>query len=107
MCIDKLIELLSQIKYDIRNEHVINSKKNYIKFLNLSQDELVKQFKNIDIRNLDILHFKTECNVNFTGSGYNLAYMNCIHFPDPTKESIERDLEIITNNVALTKKIHL
>ena len=46
---------------------------------------------------------------NYTGSdeslnieNYNLAYLNCIHFPDPDIESIERDLEIIETIKILT-----
>lgn len=98
---------LNNIKYRIRKEYVLNTSKNYIKFLNLTRKMLTKELKNIDVRNLDISHIRTNHDVNLEIKDYYLAYMNCIHFPDPNIEAIERDIDIMVNEKVLTKKIIL
>ena len=101
----EFLNLLNDIKYCIRREYVANTPKNYIKFLNLTRDILINELKDIDVRNLNILHIKTNPDVDI--EDYALACMNCIHFPDPNVEAIERDLDIIDNQKILTKKIIL
>lgn len=103
----ELLKLLEKIKYIIRQDYVISTPKNYIKFLNVTRELLTNELKDIDIRNLNFSHIKTEFDKNLNIEGYNLAYMNCIHFPDSNIEAIQRDMEILDNHYVLSKKIIL
>lgn len=104
---EELLKYLEEIKYQIRKKYVLNTPKNYLKFNNLSSSNLEKELSNILTRELDISHIKVNYNESIDIPGYNLAFLNCIHFPDPDTFSIERDLEIIEKSKTLTKKIKL
>lgn len=103
----EILKRLEKLKYLIRKEYVLNTDKNYIKFLNLSKEDLLKELKDIDIRNLNISHVRVNYDENIDARGYNLAYLNCIHISDPNEVSIGRDLDIIESSNVLTKKIKL
>lgn len=102
-----LLKRLEQIKYQIRENLVLNTPKNYLKFLNLTDHLLSQELKNINIRELTVSHIKVNHDDFFFEEDYHLACLNCIHFPDPDTKSIERDLEIIESSKILTKKIKL
>ncbi len=101
-----LLKELEKIKYDIRKKFVLNTDKNYIKFLNLNDNDLLCN-RLIDI---DIDKLKVDCvRLNFDqvmeDENYKLAFFNCIHFPEPEVEFIEKDLDIIMSNNVLLKKL--
>lgn len=62
---------------------------------------------NIDVKNLRVSHIRTDSSIDLNIDGYNLAFMNCIHFPDPNLKSMQRDLEILDSHSVLTRKIIL
>ena len=103
----ELLNILEKIKYQLRKKYVLNTPKNYFKFINLEEDILKEQLKKINISELDVSHIKVNYNENINIPNYNLAFLNCIHFPDPNIKSIERDMEIIESSKILTKKIKL
>lgn len=103
----QVLKRLETIKYQIRKQFVMNTDKNYFKFLNLLKEDLLQPLKNIDIRSLKIEHVRVGCNEEITDDYYWMAYLNCLHFPDPNSISIARDLKIIETPKVLTKKIIL
>lgn len=98
---------MEQIKIFLRKKYVINTDKNYLKFNNLTEEIIKKNLKDILIGKLDISHIKVRSHENIEIPGYNLAYLNCIHTPDPNIESVQRDLNIIESSKKLIKKIEL
>lgn len=103
----EILKRLEKIKYLIRARYVLNTDKNFIKFLDLSKKELLKELKDIDIRKLNISHIRVNSDEIVDDIDYNLAYLNCIHISDPDEVSIGRDLDIIESSNVLTKKIKL
>ena len=104
---EELLKKLENIKYLIRKNHVLNTDKNYIKFLNLGDDNLLKKLYEVDISNLDISHIRVNYDEDINSEGYKLAYLNCIHISDPDVKSIERDLDVVEKAKVLSKKIIL
>jgi len=98
---------LEMIKYDVRQKFVLNTKKNYFKFNNLPKDILTLDLCDIKITDLEVSHICVGAQDEIKKEGYNLAYLNCIHFPDRDISSVEKDFEIIDNTKVLTKKIKL
>ena len=103
----EILKKMEQIKIFLRKKYVINTDKNYLKFNNLTEEIIKKNLKDILIEKLDISHIKVRSHENIEIPGYNLAYLNCIHTPDPNIESVQRDLNIIENSKKLIKKIEL
>ncbi len=80
------------------------------KDLLLSCQRLLVSMNDIEEANLIIgvqSHIQTDSNINLNIDGYNLAFINCIHFPDPNLKSLQRDMEILDSHSILTKKIVL
>ena len=98
---------LEKIKYQIRKKYVLNTPKNYFHFKELSDKILTQKLEDIPIEQLEVEHIKVNFDEEITLPNYYMAYLNCIHFPDPNVDSIERDLEIISASKTLTKKIKL
>ena len=104
---EEYLKKLEKIKYLIRKEFVLCTDKNYLKFLNLSDQDLFNKLCESKVNDLNISHIKVKHDESINIEGYNLAYMNCIHISDPDRESIERDLGIVEKAKVLTKKIEL
>ncbi len=104
---EEILKKLEAIKYSIREQYVLNTDKNYLKFLNLEDESLLKKLEEIDVRAIDIEHIKINYKESINIEGYNLACLNCIHTPDPDEVSIRRDFDIIESSKVLTKKIKL
>lgn len=91
----KLAFYLHELKKEIRENFVYNTKKNYLHFLNLNEEILSKPLYNIDI---DLLKAQIESvgsNEKFEKEDYNMIYFNKIHFPDPNPKSINLEFKII------------
>ena len=83
----------------------MNTPKNYFKF-NSNIDDLVEcKLEDISVSDLDVSHIRVNYDEDIDIPEYRLAFLNCIHFPDPDEKSILRDLEIINKSKLLTKKI--
>ena len=102
---NEILDELEKIKYNIRRRYVMNTPKNYFKF-NSNIDGLVEcKLEDISVRELDVSHIRVNYDEDIDIPEYRLAFLNCIHFPDPDEKSILRDLEIINKSKLLTKKI--
>lgn len=102
---NEILDELEKIKYNIRRRYVMNTPKNYFKF-NSNIDDLVEcKLEDISVRELDVSHIRVNYDENIDIPEYRLAFLNCIHFPDPDEKSVSRDLEIINKSKLLTKKI--
>ena len=96
-CIDikdptKLQELFD-FKKELRRRYVYQEKKNYIQFLN--DINLERKLIDIDLSQMDCLTRTVEHDEEIEDPNYHLIFFNKIHFPDPTIEAIERDLDCI------------
>ena len=88
---EELLPLLFNFKKELRKKYVYGEEKMYLLF----ENELPLDNKLSDI-NLE----KIKCTSILVPKlidiqGYNLVYFNKIHFPDPTKAAVNRDLRII------------
>lgn len=101
------LKQLEEIKEYIRHKYVLNTDQNFIKFLDLSDEMLLKKLSEIPISDLNISHLRIGYDDDLLASGYSLACFNCIHFPDPNTKEIERDFDIIEKAKVLKKKIKL
>lgn len=101
------LKQLEEIKKYIRYKYVLNTDQNFIKFLDLDDEMLLKKLSEIPISDLNISHLRIGYDDDLFAYGYSLACFNCIHFPEPNIKGIERDFDIIKNEKVLKKKIKL
>lgn len=92
---------LYDFKKELRKQFVYDEEKYYLVF----EEDIPtdKKLSDINIENI-------KCNAIIVPKmikkeGYNLVYFNKIHFPDPTKEAVNRDLIIIEENGVCDNKV--
>lgn len=91
---ENMLPLLFNFKKELRKKFVYNEKKVYLLFHN--ELPLDKKLVDIDIENIKCSSIIVPEIIN--KEGYNLVYFNKIHFPDPTKEAVNRDMKILEEN---------
>ena len=86
---------------------MINTPKNYFRFSD-DIDKLVNnKLQDISIGKIDASHIRVNYDEDVIIPGYRLAFLNCIHFPDPLESAVSRDLDVIERSKLLTKKIKI
>lgn len=103
----EIFKELERLKYQIRKKYVMMTPKNYFKFIDDIDELLCNKLKDIPVSSLNVSHIRVNYDEDLNDEGYRLAFLNCIHFPDPNENSILRDIEIIEDAKVLTKKINV
>lgn len=103
----EILRELEKIKYHIRKEYVMRTSKNYFKFTDDIDSLLCGKLKDVPVSSLDVSHIRLNYDEDLEETEYRLAFLNCIHFPDPDEVSILRDIGIIDDAKVLTRKIKI
>lgn len=92
-----LLQSLCDFKISFRKKYVYNTRKVYIRMLNETKINFDCSMTDIDMKDIKSDLHIVSCNQDFNDSRYSMCYFNKLHFPNPCKEDIEREKEIINN----------
>lgn len=89
------LQKLYDFKKILRRKFVFNTDRYYIRFDGALP--LDSKLADIDISGISCSVVIKKSDEELTDSGYNMAFLNKIHFPDSNEESLSHDMEIIRN----------
>ena len=100
------LEKMEALKKEYRKLYVYNREKYFINIENNDDINYNNYMDHIDLSSVKANYYEMLEHSDITElNGYNLILFNKIHFPDPNKNDIERDQDIIQEYALSKKKI--
>lgn len=96
---EDILPSLYNFKKELRKKYVYDEEKYYLSF-----EEKIPV--DVEIKEVDIESLKCKTLIvpkPIIKEGYDMVFFNMIHFPDPYKECVERDMNVLRENKILVK----
>ena len=96
---ENILPSLYNFKKELRKKYVYGDEKYYLSF----EEEIPVD---MEIKEVDIERLRCKTLIvpkPIIKEGYDMVFFNMIHFPDPYKECLERDMNVLRENKVLVK----